>query len=458
MKNNNELSRIDYTDRPVGLTIAGSDSGGGAGIQADLKTYSFYGLHGTSAITSVTAQNSRGVQNVQDLPPSIVRDQIQSVMNDFDVDTVKVGMVSHAEIIEVIAECLEQQNPEYVVVDPVMVAESGDPLFNPEDKEAMRTKLFPLASVVTPNIPEAELLLNTSIDSAGEMEESALEMSQLLNVPVVLTGGHLKGEPTDVIAEEGEIHQIKGFEVPRDTSHGSGCAYSTSIASNLIRESELRSCAQQAKQYVSEAIRWGSNEGTETGCVEPGWGKFRAVEERKGRTELMAALDNLRNTDFVELMPEVQSNFVYCIDHPSSMEDILGFPGRINKVNGQIRVHEAPQTGASQHMASLLLKAHQYRPEIRSAINVCYSKDLVNAAENAGLETHEHMREEEPEDIRAQEGASMPYVIERAFKLHGSIPDVIYDTGDVGKEAMTRIFGNDPADVAGKLQMILNHR
>lgn len=455
MKNNKQAQQLQYNDRSIALTIAGSDSGGGAGIAADLKTFSFYGMHGAAAITSVTAQNTTGVQNVHDLPPSMVGAQLESVFRDYDVDTVKTGMLSHAEIIQSVANVLEKEQPKYLVVDPVMVAASGDPLFNPEDKDVMRSRLFPLASVVTPNIREAEVLLNKSIKSEDDMEEAALEMSQLFNVDVILTGGHLGGDPTDVLATQGEIKRVPGSRIPRDTEHGSGCAYSASIAANLTREDNIHDCMKQAKSFVSEAIRWGCDEGEGPGNVEPGWGKFRAVEERTKKAELMGALDQLRQGSFARLIPEVNSNFACCISNATTLQDILAFPGRIASVNGQVRVHEAPQTGASRHVGSLLLKAHQYRSEIQSAINIRYAEELVKAAEDAGLETHEHLRDEEPEDVRKTEGASMPYVIESAFKLHGSIPDVIYDTGGRGKEAMIRIFGESPKDVAGKVQFLM---
>src|SRR5574337_426548 len=215
---------------PKALTIAGSDSGGGAGIQADLKTFSAFRVFGMSVITAVTAQNSVGVQGVENLPPAFVAEQLRSVLTDFGTDAAKCGMLSTAPIIEAIAETLAEHPIEKLVVDPVMVAKSGDALLRPDAKDALIKRILPLALVVTPNLPEAEALAGMPVADRKDMEEAARRIHGLGPRYVLVKGGHLKGEAVDVLWNGREI---RSFTVPRVDSastHGTGCTFSAAIA------------------------------------------------------------------------------------------------------------------------------------------------------------------------------------------------------------------------------------
>jgi len=242
---------------PKALTIAGSDSGGGAGIQADLKTFSAYRVFGLSVITAVTAQNSVGVQGVENLAPAFVARQLRSVLEDFGVDAAKCGMLSVAPIIEAVAGVLAEHPIDKLVVDPVMVAKSGDSLLQPDAVEALIRHILPLALVVTPNLPEAEVLSGMTVANREEMEEAARRIGKLGARHVLVKGGHLKGDAVDILWNGREV---TAFQVPRvesSNTHGTGCTFSAAIAAGLAKGRPLGEAVREAKAYVTKAIRDG---------------------------------------------------------------------------------------------------------------------------------------------------------------------------------------------------------
>jgi hydroxymethylpyrimidine/phosphomethylpyrimidine kinase len=242
---------------PKALTIAGSDSGGGAGIQADLKTFSAFRVFGMSVITAVTAQNSVGVQGVENLPPAFVAQQLTSVLSDFGADAAKCGMLSTASIIEAVADTLGEQPIQKVVVDPVMVAKSGDPLLRPDAREALIRRILPLALVVTPNLPEAEVLAGMPVETRAEMEEAARRIHRLGPRYVLVKGGHLKGEAVDLLWNGRELTAFSAPRVQSPSTHGTGCTFSAAIAAGLARNEALGDAIREAKAYVTKAIRDG---------------------------------------------------------------------------------------------------------------------------------------------------------------------------------------------------------
>jgi hydroxymethylpyrimidine/phosphomethylpyrimidine kinase len=236
------------------LTIAGSDSSGGAGIQADLKTFSALGVYGMSVITAVTAQNTCGVSAVQDISPAITAAQIEAVFSDIYVHAVKIGMVSKIQTIEAIAASLERFAPRFVVLDPVMVAKSGHALIEPAAIAALRTRLFPLATVITPNIPEAEALLGERIADVAAMERAAQALHAYGTHAVLVKGGHLTGDAVDVLFDgERCLHFVAPRIATRHT-HGTGCTLSAAIAAFLARGLEMAQAVGEAKAYISGAI------------------------------------------------------------------------------------------------------------------------------------------------------------------------------------------------------------
>jgi hydroxymethylpyrimidine/phosphomethylpyrimidine kinase len=239
------------------LTIAGSDSGGGAGIQADLKTFSALGTYGASVITALTAQNTRAVTAIHDVPPAFVEAQLDAVFDDIDFAAVKIGMLSRPEIIDAVAEGLGRHGARNVVLDPVMVAKSGDRLLRPEAIAALRERLLPLATVITPNLPEAAVLLDLeeARDAAG-MFEAAVALRALGPQAVLLKGGHLDNgtESIDVLDDGAGPITLAAPRIATRNTHGTGCTLSSAIAGLLARGLPLRDAARDAKAYVTAAL------------------------------------------------------------------------------------------------------------------------------------------------------------------------------------------------------------
>ena len=252
------LSHAESRGWPAALTIAGSDSGGGAGIQADLKTFAAHGVYGTCAITALTAQNTVGVSGVHAIPDDFVTAQIEAVVNDFGCDAVKTGMLANSTIVEAVAAAVEGLELPNLVVDPVMVAKSGDHLLDEEAVHALRWTLLRLARVVTPNIPEAEVLARMAIASVDDMREAARRIAALKPASVVIKGGHLPGpEVVDIVFENGEFHQFSGPRIDGRNTHGTGCTFAASITANLAKGATVREAVAAAKAYVEGAMRSG---------------------------------------------------------------------------------------------------------------------------------------------------------------------------------------------------------
>lgn len=239
------------------LTIAGSDSSGGAGIQADLKTFSALGVYGMSAIVSVTAQNTIGVSDVADLPAKIVGEQIDAVFQDIAVGAVKIGMVSNEEAIAVIAEKLKTYHPRYIVLDPVMVSKSGFDLLHPEARQALIQQLLPLATVVTPNLFETEKLVGGRVATIADMREAAKNIFQMGPKNVLVKGGHLKEGPTDIFYDGKQFYSFTGRHIETKNTHGTGCTLSSAIAALLAGGRSLTDSIREAKTYVQGAIEHG---------------------------------------------------------------------------------------------------------------------------------------------------------------------------------------------------------
>ena len=239
---------------PRALTIAGSDSGGGAGIQADLKTFSAFRVFGMSVITAVTAQNSIGVQGVESLPPAFVVQQLDSVLDDFGADAVKCGMLATAPIIGAVADALRERRVANLVVDPVMVAKSGDPLLPPDARRALVEHILPLALVVTPNLPEAGALSGFPVTDRASMEAAARRIGELGPSHVLVKGGHLKGDPHDLLWDGHVFREFRGERIDSSNTHGTGCTLSAGIAAGLALGHSLTDSITRAKAYVTRAI------------------------------------------------------------------------------------------------------------------------------------------------------------------------------------------------------------
>ncbi len=242
------------TRMKTALSIAGSDCSGGAGIQADMKTMSAHGVYAMTAITALTAQNTTGVRSILESTPEFLADQLDMVFTDIFPDAVKIGMVSSAALIDVIAEKLTGYGARHIVVDPVMVATSGSKLIADEAIDTLKAKLLPLAEVVTPNIPEAEILAGMDIKSPADMETAAKVISETYSCAVLLKGGHDLNDANDLLYKDGAATWFYGKRIANPNTHGTGCTLSSAIASNLARGMGLEDAVRGAKAYISGAL------------------------------------------------------------------------------------------------------------------------------------------------------------------------------------------------------------
>ena len=256
---------------PVALTIAGSDSGGGAGIQADLKTFAAFGVHGTSAITAITAQNTVVVSDVEEVSPAIVRAQIDRVVEDLQPTAAKTGMLSSAPIIWAVAQAVKDHGIRRLVVDPVMVAKGGARLLRDDAVAALREKLLPLAAVLTPNIPEAEVLLGRSIETLEDRRRAAHDLLAFGPGAVVVKGGHAEGEADsrDILYDGREMIELPSPRIDTKNTHGSGCVFSAAITAGLARDATTGEAVAAAKEFIQAAIENALEIGSGHGPVNP---------------------------------------------------------------------------------------------------------------------------------------------------------------------------------------------
>ena len=250
------------------LTIAGSDSSGGAGIQADIKTMTMNGVFAMSAITALTAQNTTGVTGILNATPDFLEKELDAIFTDIFPDAVKIGMVSSAELITVIAEKLKAYGAKHVVVDPVMVATSGAKLLEDDAIDTLKEKLLPLAEVLTPNIPEAEILAGMKIESPTDMETAARTISETYGCAVLCKGGHDLNDANDLLWKDGAGRWFKGRRIANPNTHGTGCTLSSAIASNLAKGYGLDESVEKAKAYISGALAAGLDLGQGSGPMD----------------------------------------------------------------------------------------------------------------------------------------------------------------------------------------------
>ncbi|CAD7771395.1 Bifunctional thiamine biosynthesis protein ThiDN [Candidatus Methanoperedenaceae archaeon GB50] len=420
------------------LTIAGSDSGGGAGVQADLKTFAAHGFHGVSVITAVTSQNTLGIQSILPLDEEVVVDQLESVCSDFEPSFAKTGMLYTSETIEVVRDCLIEYDIPFVV-DPVMRAETGRRLLL---KGALSTleSLIGSASAVTPNRFEAEELTGITIESIDDARAAALKLSEMGADSVIITGGHLDGR--DLVLRDGVFEVVDGGLLEGGT-HGAGCTYSAALTANLALGSDIFRSARMAKRFVSEAIRSSRRVGH---GVAPVAQLDRAIRDAERYTVLESVSHAVRRLEECEecavLIPEVGSNIAMAVSGASRLGDVAGVEGRIVKLHGRARSVGCIAFGATSHVGRIVLAAMRFDQSLRSAMNIRHSPAILDACRRLNLHLESFSREDEPPGEQTMEWGTA-----HAFEKSREKPDVIYDRGGVGKEAMIRLLGRDAHDV-----------
>lgn len=253
------------------LTIAGSDCSGGAGIQADIKTITAHKMYAMSVITALTAQNTTGVSGVFEATPSFVAQQMDMIFTDIVPDAIKIGMVSNKEIISIIADKLMEYKAKNIVLDPVMVATSGSKLLNEDASQMLVNKLMPLATLITPNIPEAESLTGLTIETKEDMQKAAVEISHKFNGAILIKGGHLRESSDDLLYAQGDFHWFEQVKVENPNTHGTGCTLSSAIACNLAAGLDMKDAIEASKAYITGALKADLDLGKGSGPLNHCW-------------------------------------------------------------------------------------------------------------------------------------------------------------------------------------------
>ncbi|TET64731.1 bifunctional hydroxymethylpyrimidine kinase/phosphomethylpyrimidine kinase [Candidatus Bathyarchaeota archaeon] len=434
---------------PVAITIAGSDSGGGAGIQADLKTFASLGVHGTTAITSITAQNTYSVTAIEDLKTQIIQEQIKAVAEDLGIDAGKTGMLHTEEIIKTVSsEVSKYKFP--LVVDPVMNTKSGVPLLKTEAIDALEHYLLPKATVITPNRFEAEKLAGMKIKDLKDAKIAAEKISEMGPKAVIIKGGHLEEKNAiDLLYYEGSF---KTFSTPRldvKTTHGTGCSFSAAIAAELAKKMEIPEAVEKAKEVVALGIKFGLRIGKGYGPVNPMAYLFRESSKYNVLMNLERARDLLEATPEVTiLVPEVGMNIAMAIPYAESLDDVAAIEGRIVKVSKGAKAAGNPKFGCSSHLARYILEIIKHDESKVAAINLKFSDDIIETLEKWGMTVSFYDRKKEPEEIKTVDGMTVPWGVKEAIKKAQKVPDAVYHRGDIGKEPITVILGKQAYDLA----------
>jgi hydroxymethylpyrimidine/phosphomethylpyrimidine kinase len=433
------------------LTIAGSDSGGGAGIQADLKAITVLGGYGMSVLTALTAQNTMGVRAVHEVPASFVEEQIDAVLSDIGADAIKTGMLANAEIIKVVVRKIKQYRMKKVVVDPVMVAKGGASLLRKEAEETLIRDLIPLALLVTPNLHEASVLTGLKIKSIEEMKRAARSIFEMGPRYVVVKGGHLKGEAIDLLFDGRNFVEIRAPRIETKSTHGTGCTFASAITTLIARGDSVPEAVRKAKTFITLAIQSGLAIGKGTGPTNPFAYVLREMERYPVIQELKKALETLKQRHLGLLIPEVSSNLGYALPGAEGAEDVAAFPGRIIRLRDTVASLSDPEFGASQHIAKIILTVMNFDAEYGSAMNIRYSRENVARLRRKGFLVGHFDRKREPRQVKEKEGSSLEWGVQDVLRRLKRVPDFIYDEGDVGKEPMIRVLGRDPMEVVQKV-------
>ena len=435
---------------PCALTVAGSDSGGGAGIEADLKTFAALGVFGTCAITAITAQNTQGVYEIFPVPPRMVDRQIEVVLKDMPVKAAKTGMLYSRAITEVVAEAIDHHKLR-TVVDPVFQAGTGDLLIREGERKALIEKIVPRAFVLTPNRLEAEEIARMKIHDAEDLRKAAEHIAKLGAEAVVVKGGHLEeAEVTDVLYYNGQFKTFKKPRVEVDP-HGGGCVFSAAITAYLALDHNVVEAVTKAEHFMQNVILFGWRVGEGRVPVNPMAHLFNEAEKFRVMENVSAAARMLEeHSEFLPYIAEVGTQVAMALPYASTPQQVAAVEGRIVKFREMAKATGSVRFGASSHVARIILTAMKHDPSSRAALNLRYDPELVRAFENTGCVISSFDRKIEPTKLKALEGGTLVWGVEKAVKTVGKVPDVIFDLGEVGKEPMIRVLGRSATGVVEK--------
>lgn len=429
------------------LSIGGSDPSSGAGVQGDVRVAAALGVNCFSVITAVTSQNSTKFSDAELVSPDMIGKQIDSILSDFKVDSITIGMVYDSSAIRVIHSKLKGKKIP-ITLDPVLESTTGGTLLKKSALESFRKLLIPLCFAITPNVHEAEVLSGVKIRKESDLTLAAKKLSSFGAQKIVITGHKfVKNKISDFIYEDGKGRTISEDTINYET-HGSGCTFAFALGYGVAAKNTFADAVRFAKHFTHQSIE---------NAQKVGHGiKITDAKKDRIREDLDLAIAEFENLkDAHELIPECQTNFVYSKQDPRSISDVLGVSGRIVKAGKRLVVAGNLEYGGSKHVATAVLTMQKKFPKIRSAINIKYDKKTVERLQKTKHKISSYDRSDEPANTKNKENSSISWGIEHAIRGSKYAPDIIYHTGDMGKEPMIIVFGENPRQVLTKISKIL---
>ena len=448
-----ETRRPAPVRKPVALTIAGSDSGGGAGIQADLKTMEASGAFGTSVVTAVTAQNTTGVKSTHVMPTEEVAAQISAVTEDFDLCAGKTGMLATAEVVELVTERARAFDFP-LIVDPVMVAASGDRLLTEAAEEAYE-HLVSEAALVTPNADEAEVLTGVRPEDEASARLAGQRLRSMGADAALVKGGHVSGdEVLDVLVTEETIETASHPRIETVATHGSGCTLSSAIAARLAHGEPLLDAVGRSVAFMERAVRYHHDVGEGPGAVH----HLAGIRNEAARHETAEAVADIVewfvDRNVAPLVPEVGMNVVGALPHAETTDETAAVEGRITRTLSGVKPNRGVRFGASSHVARFLLTAREFHPDLRFAINLRFDEDVESALATLDGDVAEYDRDAQPADVAGEEGSTMQWGASRAFDRE-QYPVAVVDRGAHGKEPIAKVVGETASETAERVVTVL---
>ena len=421
------------------LSIGGSDPSSGAGIQSDIKTFENHGVYGLTVITAITSQNTKRISKILPISPNMIKFQLRSVLDDFQIDAIKIGMLYNSKIIKIVYSIIKEVKCP-IVVDPIIESTTKTTLLRKSAIKDFKKMIIPLATVITPNKKEANIL-----SGYNSMLKAAEKIQELGAKNIIITGSNeTKNEIEDLILESNKNYNIKGKKI-RMTNHGSGCNYSASIAASLAMKRTIHDSAQHAKKYVFHSIKNSKRLGKGINITFT-----KQSDMNKELSYSIIDFQNIKNIS--QLIPECQTNFVFSKIKPKKISDVLGISGRLVKSGKEIIQAGNLILGGSQHVATAVIEVSKKFSDIRSAINIKYEPRLIDKAMKRGLLVTNYDRSKESRNSKKQENSSIAWGVSSCLKSFP--PDIIYHKGDMGKEPMILVFGKNPSEVVKKILLI----
>jgi hydroxymethylpyrimidine kinase / phosphomethylpyrimidine kinase / thiamine-phosphate diphosphorylase len=440
----------------VALTVAGSDSGGGAGIQTDIKTFSALGIFGCSVVTAITSQNTFELRNIFPIPPKVISSQLKAVLSDFELAAVKIGMVYNAGIMEEVYK--ELKNASFpIVVDPIFYTGTGYSLIFKSDLEYFKKAIIPMSYLLTPNLPEAEALSGIKIRSSSTLIDAANMLLDMGATNVVIKGGHSKitrGIIDFLLTQDRQVVRLNKERIDINPLHGLGCNFSAAVTAELTRKIPLKHACHLANEYILSGMNNSIHLGKGASVVDPSSFLYSNSDRFLVLKDLDIAVTSIESIEnFGSLIPETSSNLAFSISRPTGLSDVAAVEGRIARVGNRAKAVGRIHFGVSKHVGSSVISYMKIHPHIRSAINLRYDEKILAICKKK-FKVASYDRRVEPQDRKVTDGMSIPWGIETALQINPNA-DVVYHLGDIGKEAMILVFDTNPSRLVGKVNNIL---